>query len=115
MDQENYKGLYLATIEKYESSVAWYAQRHEALSSWARKALTGDLLHGFFSILANGSKAPHEQADWSDSLATHKRNSLYYQSKLAEVGLVIGSKYMELAKGDPVGAVRIMRRELDKA
>ena len=58
-------------LRKLEQQTDWYQQRFNALRTWVNaevRPLSEDAAHRYFSIVANGSPAPHEQADWRGTL-----------------------------------------------
>jgi len=49
----------------------WYQQRFNALRAWVNREvrpLSEEAANRYFAIVANGSPAPHEQADWRDTM-----------------------------------------------
>jgi hypothetical protein len=51
--------------------VDWYQQRFNALRAWVNqevKPLSEETANRYFAIVANGSPAPHEQADWRETM-----------------------------------------------
>lgn len=67
-------GLLLALAANkvaHNRSVDWYQQRFNALRTWVNaevRPLSEEAAGRYFSIVANGSPAPHEQADWSETM-----------------------------------------------
>ena len=62
-------------IEKGERRLSeqtdFYQQRFNTLWTWVNsevRPLSEDVANRYFSIVANGSPAPHERADWRDTL-----------------------------------------------
>lgn len=56
---------------RLERQTDWYQQRYNAVSKWVKKEvepLSKDVAHRFFAIVANGSPAPHEAADWRNTM-----------------------------------------------
>jgi len=67
---------------RLESSTDWYQQRFNRLRKWVKEEvepLSTDVAHRYFSICANGSPAPHESADWTNTLhhLTLQRDAAY--------------------------------------
>lgn len=49
----------------------WYQQRFNALGAWVNgevRPLSQNVAARYFSIVANGSPAPHERADWRETM-----------------------------------------------
>jgi tetratricopeptide (TPR) repeat protein len=60
-----------ALTSRHNNSVDWYQQRFNALRTWVNqevKPLSEETANRYFAIVANGSPAPHEQADWRDTM-----------------------------------------------
>jgi hypothetical protein len=60
-----------ALTSRHNNSVDWYQQRFNALRTWVHqevKPLSEEAAHRYFAIVANGSPAPHEQADWRNTM-----------------------------------------------
>jgi hypothetical protein len=62
-------------LAEAEKSVArqtdWYQQRFNRLRTWVKEEvepLSKDVAHRYFGICANGSPAPHESADWRETM-----------------------------------------------
>ena len=58
-------------LRKLEQQTDWYQQRFNALRTWVNaevRPLSEDAANRYFSIVANGSPAPHEQADWRETM-----------------------------------------------
>jgi hypothetical protein len=58
-------------LRKLEQQTDWYQQRFNALRQWVNaevRPLSEDVAHRYFAIVANGSPAPHEQADWRETM-----------------------------------------------
>lgn len=56
---------------RFERSIDFYQQRFEALRTWVKgevEPLSHDVAHRYWAIVANGSPAPHESADWKNTL-----------------------------------------------
>lgn len=54
-----------------EHQTDWYQQRFNRLRRWVKEEvepLSKEVAYRYFSICANGSPAPHEQADWRDTM-----------------------------------------------
>lgn len=57
--------------DRLEISTDWYQQRFNRLRKWVKeevRPLSEDAAHRYYAICANGSPAPHESADWTDTL-----------------------------------------------
>lgn len=57
--------------ERLEQQTDWYQQRFNRLRKWLKEEvepLSKEVAHRYFSICANGSPAPHESADWTDTM-----------------------------------------------
>jgi tetratricopeptide (TPR) repeat protein len=60
-----------ALTSRHNNSVDWYQQRFNALRAWVNqevKPLSEETANRYFAIVANGSPAPHEQADWRETM-----------------------------------------------
>jgi len=60
-----------AAHRRLERSTDWYQQRFDALRSWVKnevEPLSREVAHRFFAIVANGSPAPNEAADWRNTM-----------------------------------------------
>jgi hypothetical protein len=60
-----------ALTSRHNKSVDWYQQRFNALRTWVNqevKPLSEETAHRYFAIVANGAPAPHEQADWRETM-----------------------------------------------
>lgn len=60
-----------AEVERLEQQTDWYQQRFNRLRKWVKEEvepLSEEVAHRYFSICANGSPAPHESADWTDTM-----------------------------------------------
>lgn len=54
-----------------ERSTDWYQQRFNRLRQWVKEEvepLSKEVAHRYFAICANGSPAPHESADWQETM-----------------------------------------------
>jgi hypothetical protein len=54
-----------------ERSTDWYQQRFNRLRRWVEeevKPISEEAAHRYFAICANGSPAPHESADWRETM-----------------------------------------------
>jgi len=57
--------------QRVERQADWYQQRFNRLRRWVKEEvepLSAEVAHRYFAIVANGSPAPHESADWSGTL-----------------------------------------------
>jgi hypothetical protein len=57
--------------KRLEQQTDWYQQRFNRLRKWVKEEvepLSKEVAHRYFSICANGSPAPHESADWTDTM-----------------------------------------------
>jgi hypothetical protein len=57
--------------DRLKQQTDWYQQRFNALRTWVNREvrpLSEEAAHSYFAIVANGSPAPHEQADWRDTM-----------------------------------------------
>ena len=57
--------------ERLRRQTDFYQQRFNALRAWVDREvrpLSEEAAHRYFAIVANGSPAPHEQADWRDTM-----------------------------------------------
>jgi hypothetical protein len=57
--------------ERVKRQTDWYQQRFNRLRKWVDeevRPLSADVATRYFSICANGSPAPHESADWTDTM-----------------------------------------------
>jgi hypothetical protein len=57
--------------KEQERSTDWYQQRFNRLRRWVKEEvepLSEEAAHRYFAICANGSPAPHESADWRETL-----------------------------------------------
>lgn len=60
-----------AAEERAERSTDWYQQRFNRLRRWVNeevKPLSVEVANRYFCIVANGSAAPHESADWRETM-----------------------------------------------
>ena len=58
-------------LRRLEQQTDWYQQRFNALRAWVNaevRPLSEEAAHRYFAIVANGSPAPHEQADWRETM-----------------------------------------------
>ena len=58
-------------LRKLEQQTDWYQQRFNALRQWVNsevRPLSEEAAYRYFAIVANGSPAPHEQADWRETM-----------------------------------------------
>lgn len=58
-------------LRRLEQQTDWYQQRFNALRQWVNsdvRPLSEETANRYFSIVANGSPAPHEQADWKETM-----------------------------------------------
>jgi hypothetical protein len=58
-------------LRKLEQQTDWYQQRFNALRKWVNnevRPLSEEAAQRYFDIVANGSPAPHEQADWRETM-----------------------------------------------
>jgi len=58
-------------LRRLEQQTDFYQQRFNALRKWVNaevRPLSEDAAYRYFAIVANGSPAPHEQADWRETL-----------------------------------------------
>lgn len=56
---------------RVERQTDWYQQRFNRLRKWVTEEvepLSKEVAHKYFSICANGSPAPHESADWTNTM-----------------------------------------------
>lgn len=57
--------------ERLEKQTDWYQQRFNRLRKWVKEEvepLSKEVADRYFSICANGGPAPHESADWTDTM-----------------------------------------------
>lgn len=57
--------------EELARQTDWYQQRFNRLRRWVKEEvepLSQEVAHRYFSICANGSPAPHESADWTETM-----------------------------------------------
>lgn len=57
--------------QRLQQSTDWYQQRFNRLRRWVKEEvepLSAEVAHRYFSICANGSPAPHESADWTNTM-----------------------------------------------
>jgi hypothetical protein len=58
-------------LRRLEQQTDWYQQRFNALRKWVNtevRPLSEEAAYRYFAIVANGSPAPHEQADWRETM-----------------------------------------------
>lgn len=58
-------------LRRLEQQTDWYQQRFNALRQWVNseiRPLSEEAANRYFAIVANGSPAPHEQADWKETM-----------------------------------------------
>ena len=58
-------------LRRLEQQTDWYQQRFNALRQWVNsevRPLSEEAANRYFAIVANGSPAPHEQADWRETM-----------------------------------------------
>lgn len=58
-------------LRRLEQQTDWYQQRFNALRQWVNsevRPLSEEAANRYFSIVANGSPAPHEQVDWRETM-----------------------------------------------
>lgn len=59
------------SYRRLERSIDFYQQRFNALRTWVKgevEPLSRDVAQRYFAIVANGSPAPHEGADWRETI-----------------------------------------------
>lgn len=59
------------SYRRLERQTDWYQQRFDALRNWVKREvepLSHDVAHRYWAIVANGSPAPHESADWKNTM-----------------------------------------------
>lgn len=67
-------GLLLALAANkvaHNKSIDWYQQRFKAIRKWVDTEVrprSEEVANRYFAIAANGSPAPHERADWSETM-----------------------------------------------
>ena len=57
--------------DRLKQQTDWFQQRFNALRTWVNREvrpLSEECAHRYFAIIANGSPAPHEQADWRETM-----------------------------------------------
>ncbi len=57
--------------KRLERQTDWYQQRFNRLRRWVEeevRPLSGEVATRYYAICANGSPAPHESADWRDTM-----------------------------------------------
>ncbi len=57
--------------ERLDRQTDWYQQRFNRLRQWVEeevKPLSQEVAHRYYAIVANGSPAPHESADWRETM-----------------------------------------------
>ncbi len=60
-----------AAEKRLRDQTDWYQQRFNALRAWVNREvrpLSEEAANRYFAIVANGSPAPHEQADWRETM-----------------------------------------------
>ena len=70
-------------LDRLEKQTDWYQQRFNRLRRWVEeevRPLNEGIAIRYYSICANGSPAPHESADWSNTL--HDLSLRLEQAKL---------------------------------
>lgn len=74
--------------KRIESNTDWYQQRFDRLRAWVLnevKPLSEDVAHRYFAIVANGSPAPHESADWTNTMHSCKLKLERAEKRTAEL------------------------------
>lgn len=94
------RNIVLARLEK---STDWYRQRFNRLRKWVKEEvepLSADAARRYYAICANGSPAPHESADWTDTLhaARLERDAAIARVKELEAGP--GVRFSQTPGGD---------------
>jgi hypothetical protein len=71
-----------ATMER---NTDWHQQRYSALRKWVNeevRPLSEEAARRYFAICANGSPAPHEAADWSETMHGLRLRAEHVERKL---------------------------------
>lgn len=93
--------------KRFDHHRDWNQQRYDAVRKWVDeevKPLSGDVATRYFSIVANGSPSPYEQADWTNTLHAREIRIHTLQSQLDEARKLIagweevGRKQRELSE-----------------
>lgn len=72
---------------RLESTTDWYQQRFNRLRTWVEdevRPLSSDVARRYYSICANGSPAPHESADWTDTMHALRLRAEQAEHKVAK-------------------------------
>ena len=73
---------------RIESQTDWYQQRFNALRKWVNdevRPLSEDVAHRYYSIVANGSPAPHESSDWQNTMHGLKLRAEFAEKQLSKM------------------------------
>lgn len=76
-----------AAEDRLEKSTDWYQQRFSRLRTWVEdevRPLSSDVARRYYAICANGSPAPHESADWTDTMHALRLRAEQAERKVAE-------------------------------
>lgn len=60
-----------AALARVEQQTDWYQQRYNRQRRWVEeevRPLSVEVAHRYYAIVANGSPAAHESADWTDTM-----------------------------------------------
>lgn len=71
LEVERLENLIDRVERRLSAQTDFYQQRFNTLWTWVNnevRPLSEDAANRYFAIVANGSPAPHEQADWRDTL-----------------------------------------------
>ena len=77
--------------DRLEKQTDWYQQRFNRLRRWVNeevKPLSEEVAHRYFSICANGSPAPHESADWSNTLHEYRLRAEIAENHLRKYSMM---------------------------
>jgi chromosome segregation ATPase len=102
--------------KRLEQQTDWYQQRFNRLRKWVKEEvepLSKEVAHRYFSICANGSPAPHESADWTDTMHGLKLRAEQAEKQLDETLFKCEQAELGLANGEEeLAEVRQERDEL---
>lgn len=82
--------------ERLGQQTDWYQQRFNRLRRWVEeevRPLSQEVAHRYYAIVANGSPAPHESADWRETMH----------------GLTLRAESAERARDDALSVLRLIK------